>query len=217
MKSWLILFLSCVLLVGCTTLQLAGRFSTGRQALLRNEPKQALPHFLQVAERDPDYVYRSLEYDSGIWTYVGRAQYSLGRFQEARESLERALNQDPNDFMARLYFGLSLMRLNQSERGLKELANGMRGLHDWLEYVERRQPFEVYWDPGRVIRASINKELEKIEAKDVGQAEVIANAEWLGMRMEQEIDWARRDRRRELERDTDGGRRTLLGVGMGCC
>lgn len=217
MKVRLILFVACVLLAGCATLQLAGRFSTGRQALLRNEPKQALPQFLQVAERDPDYVYRSMEFDSGIWTYVGRTQYALGRFQEARQSLERALAQDPNDFMARLYLGLALMRLGESERGLKESASGMRGLHDWLEYVERRQPFEVHWDPGRVLREFIDKELEKIEAKDVDREELIASAEWLGIRMEQEIDWARRDRRRELERDTDGGRRTLLGVGMGCC
>lgn len=217
MKIRLILLSLCGMLIGCAMLQLAGRFQSGRQALLRNEPEQALPHFFEVADRDPDYVYRSMDFSSGIWTYVGRTQYALGKLKEARQSLERALAQEPNDDMARLYLGLTLMRNGEYERGVKELETAMRGLYDWLEYVERTQPFEVYWDPGRGIRSAIEKELEGIKAKDFDRDELLANAEWLGMRMEEEIDWARRDRRRqrERERDRDGRRGVLFGLGIG--
>jgi tetratricopeptide (TPR) repeat protein len=183
---------------------------------LRNEPEQALARFLEVADRNPDYVYQSMYFREGIWTYVGRTQYALGRLKEARQSLERALAQDPNDHMARLYLGLTLMRSGDQQRGLKELETAMRGLYDWIEYTERTRPLEAYWDPAREIRGAIEKELERIKARDVNREELIANAEWLGKQMEEEIDRARRDERRRWEdNDSDRQRGMSLGVGVG--
>mgnify|MGYP003694643011 CR=1 FL=1 len=54
----------------------------------------------------------------GIWTYVGRSQYALGRYNEARQSLERALAKDRDDNLARLYLGLTLARSGDTARGL---------------------------------------------------------------------------------------------------
>ena len=207
----LIAFVLLCLFAGCVSLQVGGNFQSGRQALLRNQPEQALPYFLEAAKNNPDYVYRSMYFSEGIWTYVGRTEYALGKFKEARESLERALAKDKDDNMARLYLGLTLMRSGDYERGMRELQAGMEGLHDWLEYIERTQPFEAYWDPTREIRGAIEKELEKIKAKDIGQQELIADAEWLGKQMEEEIDRARRDERRRYEQDFD--RRNGLSVG----
>jgi tetratricopeptide (TPR) repeat protein len=216
MKIRLIAFSLVWLSAGCASLQVGGQFQSGRQALLRNEPEQALARFLEVADRNPDYVYQSMYFREGIWTYVGRTQYALGRLKEARQSLERALAQDPNDHMARLYLGLTLMRSGDQQRGLKELETAMRGLYDWIEYTERTRPLEAYWDPAREIRGAIEKELERIKARDVNREELIANAEWLGKQMEEEIDRARRDERRRWEdNDSDRQRGMSLGVGVG--
>jgi len=203
------------LIAGCASFRVGGQFQSGRQALLRNQPDAALPYFLEVAKNDPDYAYQSMSFRQGIWSYVGRTQYAVGRLQEARQSLERGLAQDPNDHMARLYLGLTLARGGEYERGLKDIESAMRGLHDWIEYMERTRPLEAYWDPAREIRGAIEKELERIAAKDVDREQLIANAEWLGKTMEEEIDRARRDERRRWESDSDQRRGHSLGIGIG--
>ena len=64
---------------------------SGRQALLVNKPEDALGYFQQVAQINSNYIFQSGLYREGIWTYVGRSQYILGRLPEARQSLEKAL------------------------------------------------------------------------------------------------------------------------------
>lgn len=203
------------LLAGCASLQIGGNFQSGRQALLRNQSERALPYFLEVAQKDPDYVYWSMYFQEGIWTYVGRTQYALGKFYEARQSLERALAKDKDDNLARLYLGLTLTRSGHNEEGLRELKTAMTGLHHWLEYIENARPFEAYWDPAREIRGAIEKDLETIKAKDHDHAQLVANAEWLGKEMEEEIDRARRDQRWRHERDFDRSRGLSVGAGIG--
>lgn len=209
------IFSLAALLAGCAGFQTAGEVNSGRQALLVNQPETALAYFLAAADRDPDFVYQSVYFREGIWTYVGRTQYATGKLNESRQSLERALAKDQDDHMARLYLGLTLMRSGDSTRGIKEIESGMKGLHDWLEYIERTRPFEAYWDPTREIRGAIEKDLEKISAKDLDPKQLIANAEWLGERMESEIDRARRDERRRYENEFDRRRGLSVGVGIG--
>jgi tetratricopeptide (TPR) repeat protein len=211
----LVIFSLAGILTACAGFQVAGQFQSGRQALLINQPETALAYFLAAADRDPDYVYQSVYFHEGIWTYVGRTQYATGKFNEARQSLERALAKDQDDNMARLYLGLTLARSGDATRGVKEIESGMKGLHDWLEYIERTRPFEAYWDPTREIRGAIEKDLEKISAKDFDLQQLIADAEWLGQRMESEIDRARRDERRRYENDFDRRRGPSVGVGIG--
>lgn len=203
------------LVLGCASFQIGGQFQSGRRALLANNPEAALPYFLAVADSDPNYVYRSMDYREGIWTYVGRTQYAVGQFKEARQSLERALAIDKNDNLARLYLGLTLLRSGETSRGLKELEAGMRGLHEWLEYLQRSRPFEAYWDPARDIRGAIEKNLDNISGKDFDRQQLIASAEWLGQRMESEIDRARQDERRQFDRDFERRRGVSVGVGIG--
>ena len=174
-----------------------------------------MPYFLAAADSDPNYVYRSMHYSEGIWTYVGRAQYATGKLKEARQSLERALSLDKDDNLARLYLGLTLWRSGETSRGLKEIEAGMRGVHDWLEYIERTRPFEAYWDPVREIRGAIEKNLDNISGKDFDRQQLIASAEWLGQRMESEIDRARQDERRQFDRDFERRRGVSVGVGIG--
>lgn len=210
---WSGLLLLFGILAACASLQTSGEFQAGRQALLANQPEKALAHFLSVAERDPDYVYRSMYFSEGIWTYVGRTQYLLKRYGEARQSLERALAKDKTDNLARLYLGLTLARLGDTANGRKEIERAMKDIHDWLEYMERSRPSEVYWDPTREIRNTIEKDLDRIDSKDFSLDEFLADAEWVGQRMETEIERARFDERRRYERDFD--RRPGVGFGIG--
>ena len=45
--------------------------------------------------------------------------------------------------------------------------------------------------------------------------QLVADAEWLGTRMENEIENVRRDERRQFERDFDRRRGPSVGVGIG--
>lgn len=180
------------------------------------DPETALGYFSAVAEQDPNYVYHSVHFRENIWTYLGRAQYETKRYQEARKSLERALALDRDDNLARLYLGLTLARTGDPSRGgIKEIEAGMKGVYDWLEYMNRTRPFEAYWDPLRQIRNQIEKDLASVSGKDFNPEQLIANAEWLGKKMEEEIDNVRQDERRQFDRDFDRRRGLSLGLGIG--
>lgn len=202
-------------LSGCAGYQIAGQVESGRRALLVNDPERALPHFLEAAKSDPSYVYEYDLFRENVWTYLGRSQYATKKYSEARQSLERALALDKDDHLARLYLGLSLTRLGDSARGVKEIEAGMKGIHDWLEYTESSRPFEAYWDPGRDIRKTIENDLAGDPGREVGRDQLIADAEWVGKRLEEEVEYVRRDRRRPLDRDFDGRHGMSFGVGVG--
>jgi len=203
------------LLAGCATFDAGGQFASGRRALLAGDSETALGYFLGAAQRDPNYVYIAANFKQGVWTYVGRAQYLTKRYKEARESLERALEKDRYDYMAQLYLGLTLARTGDLSRGVKEIETAMKGIFDFLEYTERTRPFQAFWDPLREMRKAIDTDLQSIGGKDFNPETLITDAEWLGKRMEEEIDNVRRDERRQFERDFDRGRGSGGSVGFG--
>ncbi len=214
-KQWLGSTLLILLLTGCAAYQIAGQVQSGRQALLINKPEEALAYFQQAAQSNPNYIFESGLYKEGIWTYVGRSQYNLGRLTEARQSLEKALSIYPDDYLARIYLGLTLLRTGEDSRGLKELESGMKGLYDWLEYMNRTRPFSSFWDPLREIRSELEKDLNMISSKDVDRQQLIASSEWLGQKMEEEIDRVRRDEQRFRDRQFDTRPGTSIGIGIG--
>ena len=211
--GWLLVIYS--LLIGCAAYQAAGQVQSGRQALLINKPEDALAYFQQVAQTNPNYIFQSENYREGIWTYVGRSQYSLGRLTEARQSLEKALSIYPDDYLARIYLGLTLMRSGEDSSGSKELASGMQGLYDWLEYMNRTMPFTAFWDPRGEIRSEIVKDLDLLSGKEIDRPQLISSAEWIGQRMEEEIDLVRRDEQRQMDRDNEWWRGRGVGIGIG--
>jgi hypothetical protein len=78
----------------------------------------------------------------------------------------------------------------------------IRGLHDWIEQVNSSNPFSALWDPQREIRGEIEKNLAEIACKKVDWQKLISSAEWLGQKMEDEIDQVRRDEARGLNDET---------------
>jgi hypothetical protein len=125
-------------------------------------------------------MFESVLYRQGVWNYIGRAQYHMGKFDDARWSLERALSVYQDDHLARLYLGLARARNGDNANGARDIQGGIKGLYDWLEYYESSRPFEAYWDPRREIRSAIEKDLAIISGNRIDWQRLMANAEWLG-------------------------------------
>jgi tetratricopeptide (TPR) repeat protein len=204
-KSAFSAILLFILLAGCTSLQVAGEVQSGRQAWLKGNDETALAYFQSAAEKNPNYVYGTA-LQQGIWSYVGRSEYATGRLPQARKTLERALSTNRDEDIARLYLGLTLAREGDRQTGLKEIESGMRGISNWLDYINEahRFSFGQFWDPGRDIRSAIQRDLAMISGRDLDWQTLIADGEWLGKRMEEESDLARRQESLDRSRDGDG-------------
>jgi tetratricopeptide (TPR) repeat protein len=172
----------------------------GRQALIAGKAQGALTHFQRATEFDPNFLYFSTLPQSAI-TYTGRALYQLGRFSEARQAFERATLWFEDDSMARLYLGLTLVRQGDRERGLQETMGGLKAINEWLDYIEANLPHGVYWDSNREIRSEIERILKQMPDRSLTAQQLIETAEWVGNRMEWEIDLARRDEQASRNRE----------------
>jgi tetratricopeptide (TPR) repeat protein len=203
-KNSLALFSLFVFFTGCATIQSAGNLQYGRQALLGGNNEAALGYFQRAAKLDPNYVYATgSSPKQSVWSYVGRSEYLTGRFPQARQTLERALASNRDEDIARLYLGLTLAREGDRQRGLNEIESGMRGINNFLDYINQAQRFNIgqFWDPGRDIRSAIQSDLAMVSGKDVDWQRLTADTEWLGISMEWESDWARRQEAFENNRD----------------
>jgi tetratricopeptide (TPR) repeat protein len=202
-KTLIALCLSIVFFSGCAAFQAGTDVDSGRRAFLIGNNEAALSYFQSAAQQDPNYIY-GFALPQGIWSYVGRAEYATGKLPQARQTLERALSLNKDADVARLYLGLTLARDGDRQQALKEIEDGMKGLYQQIEYITQahRWTYGRFWDPRREIRSAIQDNLAMFSGKDVDVQRLIADGEWLGMRVEQEIDWARRDEREELLRDT---------------
>ena len=205
-KCGLAIFAICILqfailLSGCRAM---GEIQAGRKDLLYGDPNLAGAHFQRAAELDPDFFHYSV-LPQGVWTYVGRAHYAAGRLPQARQALERAVARHDQDDLGKLYLGLALARDGDRQSGLKRIESGMKGIHDWLDYIEQNFAFSYgrFWDPSKAIRSEIRSDLAMI-SKGVDWQRLIASGEWVGRQMEEEIDRARRDETIEMFRDGEG-------------
>ncbi|MGH7772159.1 MAG: tetratricopeptide repeat protein [Candidatus Binatia bacterium] len=196
-----------ILLSACTAFQVGGEIVKGRSELLHGDPKAALARFQRVAELDPDYRLNFTILRQGVWTYIGRANYATGNLPEARKALERARSRDAADDLAKLYLGLVLGRDEDQRRGLRELEAGLRGIADWLDYIEQYHRSGHYWDPTKKIRNESRRNLAMIKGQDVNWKELTQNIEWIGREIELEIDRAWEHERLDRERDGDRRRR----------
>jgi tetratricopeptide (TPR) repeat protein len=200
--SSLAAFLFC--LSACASLQVSTDAAAGRRAMLAGNNEAALAYFQSVAQKDPTYKYGTA-YQQSILSYVGRTEYAIGRLPQARGTLEKALGANRDEDLTRLYLGLTMARSGDRQRGLKEIEGGMRGIHDWLDYINEahRFSFGQYWDPGREIRSAIQGDLAVISGREFDWQKLIASSEWIAQKMEEEGDRARQAEARERSRESD--------------
>jgi tetratricopeptide (TPR) repeat protein len=204
----LISFYIMFFLSGCASFQAATNVEAGRQAFLIGNNEAAHGYFESAAQIDPNYVYGTALTEN-IWSYVGRSEYTIGNLPQARNSLEKALSLNKEEDMARLYLGLTLARSGDRQQGLKEIQGGMRGISDWSEYITQadRFSFGAFWDTRREIRSAIQTDLAMMDRKELDWEKLISDGEWLGKRVEEEIDLARRDEWEDRRRDSSGSGR----------
>ncbi len=189
---------------GCASFQVGGDIQKGRLALLYGDPNVALEHFQRAAKSDPNYLLDFSIFDEGVWTYVGRAYYAMGKLPEAQKAFERARSLHRQDHLAKLYLGLVLVRDGDRPRGVREIETGLRGLADWLDYVERYETESRYWDPGLHLRKEIQRSLAMIESGDINWSHLIARGEQLGREFEEEIDESQKQFQDDLGKGNGG-------------
>src|SRR5262249_3447887 len=89
-------------------------------------------------------------------------------------------------------------RISESE-GAKELAAALTGIRDQLDYLNSTRQ-GIFWDPNKEIRSQIQTGLSLLSAPQPDWQKVLSTSEWVGQRLEEEIDLARRDESEELRR-----------------
>jgi hypothetical protein len=121
---------------------------------------------------------------------LGRAQYLTGNYAQARQTLEKDLSIHRSDNVARLYLGLTLYRLGDQKAGLTNIQRGMSGIYNWLDYLNNNFRFEFgqFWDEEGTIRGGIKSDLAMISSGKIDWPRLIADAEALGIGIEQEED-----------------------------
>jgi tetratricopeptide (TPR) repeat protein len=126
-----------------------GRYEEGRGEFLRGrggDLDRAVAALEYVVSQDPTYK-QSL-------TYLGRAYYRKGRYQDAFAVLQRALAVDKEDELAWLALGLTQLRLNQNEKGIESLKGGLTLANKvWVDGYHNYR----YWDTRGVVRASLRR------------------------------------------------------------
>jgi tetratricopeptide (TPR) repeat protein len=206
-KNSLALFSLFVFFAGCASFRVGGEVQSGRQALLKGSNETALGYFYSAAQMDPNYIYRTGSSPTqSVWSYVGRSEYLTGRIPQAQQNLERALSSNQPEDITRLYLWLTLAREGDRQRASKEIESGMRGINNFLDYINQAQRYSIgqFWDPARDIRSAIQSNLAMISGKEIDWQRLTMATEWLGIRMEQESDLARRQEVFENTRDSEG-------------
>ena len=183
-----------VILSGCVGSQAAKEVQLGRNALQTGNPQAAVGYLRNAAVLDPNYK-TPYSIRESVWTYLGRAYYEVGNFPEARRALEKALSDNKDDPLARLYLGLTLLRAGDQQAGRRETEEGLRGVNNLLNRLASAPSTGIYWDPTRRIRSDIQQALSMTDTPD--SSELIAVGERVGRRLDEEIDNARLDESRD--------------------
>ena len=157
--------------------------------MLEGKYQLALDYFWTGDQIDPNYMYGA-ELREGVLSFLDRAQYLTGNYAQARQTLEKDLSNHRSDNVARLYLGLTVVRLGDREAGLTNIQRGMSGIHNWLDYLNDNFRFEFGqgWDEGGTIRAGIKSDLDMISSGKIDWSQLIADGEALGIGIEQEED-----------------------------
>ena len=86
---------------------------------------------------------------------------------------------------------------NQLSQAAADIRAALTGLNEWLNYIKANSLAGRFWDPGGEIRAKLQEGLVLIAARPPNWDAVLANGEWIGYQLVEEVDRARRDESRQ--------------------
>jgi tetratricopeptide (TPR) repeat protein len=87
-----------------------------------------------------------------------------------------------------------------SAGAVKELFAALTGLRDNLSQFIATTTQGKFWDPGGELQKEIGNSLALLGARNPDWSKIIASGEWLGQKLEEEIDRARRDESENFRR-----------------
>lgn len=156
-RHWILLLPAIVLvqiaLLACNhsipRFGIGGKYEEGREQFFRGrsgDMDKAVAALESVVSQDPTYKFSM--------TYLGRAYYKKGRYQDAYAILQRAVALNNDDEMAWIALGLAQLRLGQNDKGIESLKGGLTlaskvmvdGYHNYL-----------YFDTRGLVHASIRR------------------------------------------------------------
>jgi tetratricopeptide (TPR) repeat protein len=173
-----------VVLSACGGFQAGGNVQSGVEALLAGNNQTALTYFQAAAQQDPTYIYNE-QLQLGVMSYLGRAQYLTGSYAQASQTLEKALVQNSDDNLAKLYLGLSQARLGNNQAGLQNIEASMKQINNWFNFLNGDYPGQG-WDPGGAIQSRIQSALAMISSGNVQWPRLFADGESVGMGVAQQ-------------------------------
>ena len=188
---------------GCAGSQAAQQIQEGRLALLTGKPEIAVQYFERAAALDSKYGGSPLQ--ESAWTYLGRAYYGTMKYSLARQALDRALAQNKDDDVARLYVGLIGAREQMNETSRKEIQAGLQGVYDRIEYIKHFTVAGEFWDPSGQLSAELLALIKAVSAPQGDWSSIIPRVEQLGLKIENEVDQARRDELNRYRGGSSGG------------
>ena len=198
---WRLLLLAALL--GCAASQAAHEIQAGRRALLTGSPETAVQYFERAAALDSKNAGSPL--GESAWTYIGRAYYGAMKYLLARQALDRALAQNQDDDVARVYIGLVGTRERPNEADRKQLQAGLQGVYDRIDYIKRFTFAGEFWDPSNRLTAELLELIKAVSAAQVNWNDVIPRVEEVMLKIEKEIDQAQRDEVTRYRGGSDGG------------
>jgi tetratricopeptide (TPR) repeat protein len=89
----------------------------------------------------------------------------------------------------------------QTARAAKELTAALTGLRDDMNYFSANSLQGRFWDPGAPIQTEIGNTITLLSGRERDWTKIVASSEWIGQKLEEEIDRARRDESNEFKRD----------------
>jgi tetratricopeptide (TPR) repeat protein len=88
---------------------------------------------------------------------------------------------------------------SQLGENAKALASALTGIREQLDYLSGTRS-GAFWDPNKEIRSEIQTTVSLLSKPQPDWKKIISTAEWVGQRLEEEIDLVRRDESEELRR-----------------
>jgi hypothetical protein len=150
---WFLTMILLMAVIGCShsipRFGIGGRYEEGRDQFFRGkggDMDRAVTALEYVVSRDPLYK------DS--LTYLGRAYYRKGRYQDAFAILQRAVAVNKDDEVAWIALGLTQMRLGQTDKGMDSLKGGITLAHKAM--VEGYHNHKN-WDSRGVVRGALRR------------------------------------------------------------
>lgn len=165
---------------------IGGRYEEGKEQFLRGrtgDMDTAVVALENVVSQDPTY--------KNSLTYLGRAYYRKGRYQDAFAVLQRAVAVNKDDEIAWIALGLTQLRLGQNDKGIESLKGGITlankvmvdGYHNY-----------IYWDTRGLIRASMRQSAFLLTKGPEEKDKIIQNTDRLLVIIDDEENFQRNTR-----------------------